>query len=218
MKDSLDIIHNVARVVPQSSSDAIDFLTKIQCFYDSAWDKLIIVGGIIFGVFGIIIPIIFQREQKRLLSLQEKEVLLNIQQELQKIKGELRAEFEGEIQNQRKKFKKVIKSKASELQGMAHHLQGNAMLRDGQIQDATLEYFKAVYHYMIGKNYVNTRVACGNILNNCFSLITKKQLEDAFQKNGTTTEEYFEKIKKQKNYNHVFKDVDDVIYAANNLK
>lgn len=179
----------------------IDIIQQIEQFYNSAWDKLIMTGSIIFGVFGILIPIIFQLLQNRSLRLQEKEIKLDIGNQLAKQKKELQGEIKKEYQDEIKRLTEDFDNKAMGLQGMGHHLQGNGYLRDKLYISATHDFIWAAHSYLIAEDYHNLKTVTNLLLNTCFKKISKEDFNDLFHQHDMTFDEYFEKLKKaDKNY------------------
>ena len=74
MKDSLN------NIVSKGSemTDTLEIINRIDQFYDSAWDKLIIIGTISFGIVGIVVPLIIQWYQKKSLKLSEENLKTEI--------------------------------------------------------------------------------------------------------------------------------------------
>ena len=66
----IDTLRNLTQN-DRTFSETIDLVNKVDSFYNSAWDKLIIVGSLAFGIVGIVVPFIIQWYQKRTLELKD---------------------------------------------------------------------------------------------------------------------------------------------------
>ena len=65
MKDS---IQTVIKTIEKTSDNGIELINKVDSFYNSAWDKLIIIGTFSFAIIGILVPFIIQWYQKQTLK------------------------------------------------------------------------------------------------------------------------------------------------------
>ncbi len=82
MNDSLKVL---AQSIDNTSKDIIDLVTKVDSFYNNAWQKLIIVGTVAFAIIGIALPLIIQWYQKKALSLSEELLKKEIESQVQQI-------------------------------------------------------------------------------------------------------------------------------------
>ncbi|NVO11191.1 MAG: hypothetical protein HXX16_14610 [Bacteroidales bacterium] len=198
--------------------EQIDIIKQIEEFYNSAWDKLIITGSIIFAVFGIIIPFVFQFMQNRILRLQEKEIRINTQEQLEQLKLELQQEIRKEYQEEIKKITEEFDKKSQGLKGMGLHLQGNSHLQAKKYKNATYDFLYAFKLYLIGEDFKNLSTIADLLLKSCFPNITKEDLIDIFQKTDMTIEDYFNQLKEIDKNKHSQTIILDLKYNADKLK
>lgn len=196
----------------------LEIIQQVEQFYNSAWDKLIITGSIIFAIFGILIPFFFQFIQNRQLKLQEKEIKLDINDQLSVLKKDLHIEIKAEYEKEFEKLSKKFEQKSDEIKGMAFHLQGNTNFNAGFHTRATKDFLFSVEYYVGGKDYNNLRTVINTLKKNCFTKITSVQLEDIFHQSDMTKESYFEKLKKLDIEGLAQKEIIDLKYEAGKLK
>jgi LPS O-antigen subunit length determinant protein (WzzB/FepE family) len=67
-----DTLKTIVKTVEKTTDNSIDLINKVDSFYNSAWDKLIIVGSIAFAIIGILVPYVIQWYQKKTLKISEE--------------------------------------------------------------------------------------------------------------------------------------------------
>jgi len=73
---------------------AIDLLNSVNTFYESAWNKLALGGGILITVVGIVIPILVVLYQRNETERQEKKFIKQLEEKSQEFYKNLRLEIE----------------------------------------------------------------------------------------------------------------------------
>jgi len=98
---------NLNRTVENISDIAreIDLIAKVDSFYNSAWNKLIIVGSVAFAIVGVIVPFVIQWYQKRTLKLSEEIMKKEFSEHKKILKEEIYKEVAHEIENKFEKLK-----------------------------------------------------------------------------------------------------------------
>ncbi|HLO69831.1 MAG TPA: hypothetical protein VK167_03125 [Flavipsychrobacter sp.] len=120
MPDSLRVMHDTL-VIKQFSD--LDVLDKVNTFYTSSWDRLIITVSIAFGIVGIIIPLIIQWYQRKTLQLSEDNLQALIISEIDKAKEELKSEFTKRLEEVIHTYDTKIEDVISETYARTYHLQ-----------------------------------------------------------------------------------------------
>lgn len=62
--------------------DALNILEKVNSFYSSAWNILIVYTAVLIGIVGIILPIVLQLIQTQKYRLDKRELVVSLQKEL----------------------------------------------------------------------------------------------------------------------------------------
>jgi hypothetical protein len=102
----MDETLQVANALVQNAPQSIEYINQINEFYNSAWDKLIIGGGMLLTVIGIIIPAILQYWQLKTLKHSEKFLLDEINNKIKESKEELEILIHKKIQEENEINKK----------------------------------------------------------------------------------------------------------------
>lgn len=97
-----DTLSTIINAIQENADRSIDLIEKVDSFYNNAWDKLIIFGSILFGLVGVIVPLVIQYYQKRTLKLSEDALRSNLKTEL---KNELLKDIEKQFEENEKKLK-----------------------------------------------------------------------------------------------------------------
>lgn len=130
------IIDSIASVHKQELNP-IDYINKIDNFYNNAWTKL----AILLGLVGIVVPLILNYLQFRRID-NEKEV----------IKANVMAELKNEIDD-------YLKTEISRIQhaseGVSYQIQSDILYDKGKYKDAFGETVNALTCYLIGEDYNN---------------------------------------------------------------
>lgn len=93
MKDTTKIADTVVKAV--DSTNYLDLLERVHGFYDSAWDKLLIIGSLI----GIVIPVLYALYQRRIYNVSKKELFEEVKLEISQIRTELNETVKSELQS-----------------------------------------------------------------------------------------------------------------------
>lgn len=106
-------------------SDTFELITKVDDFYNAAWEKLITMVFILGAIVGILIPIIIQWYQKRELKLSEKNLSDKIFSEMQNSILKLHQENRLEVEKVEQKLTLLTTSKISTMEGLVEDLRNN---------------------------------------------------------------------------------------------
>ena len=159
----------------------LDILQHVDSFYNSAWDKLIIVGTIALGIVGIIAPVTIQWYQKRTLKLSEENLREILRKEIENSKSQLKEEIESIVYSRTKKVKHILKRKAKELhsnsEGGLFYVQANGQFDKKDYADATRSYAMAIDHYRKAQNFMTIQDILPNLIE-CLDKIKKRDIQD----------------------------------------
>ncbi|HQQ98536.1 MAG TPA: hypothetical protein PLX35_14795 [Cyclobacteriaceae bacterium] len=179
-----DSLKNVVQAGDKGHLDAIDLLDKVNSFYNSAWDKLLVLGSVIFAVGSIIVPIIVQWYQKKTLQLKEDILKKEIELGIEKAKRELSEELTKQLNDRTKEYENRIERLNAEANAKAFHLQGNLQRERGQMQGALGDFIVAAKEYWKCGDFPNLQSALGMIGDFCVPLLSLEEINDlAISKN-----------------------------------
>ncbi|MDR1021775.1 MAG: hypothetical protein LBL94_00630 [Prevotellaceae bacterium] len=167
----------------------ISVLEQVESFYSSAWDKLILCGLIVFVLLGVALPAIFYAVNVKLFKAKQSE-------KFHQLKLETLAEIRNENREELAQVKQDFYNKSKALKSMALHLEGNALIKEQKIEQASLNYLDAIKGYLHGKDYVNFRLLINTLIDKCLPKLDKLLLATIFRRMDTTEEQYFLELKK----------------------
>ncbi len=78
-------------------NETLTILGKVNSFYSGAWSQLIIYTSALFALIGIIIPILVQFYQKRVLKLEKESLEQIIKEETNDIKKNINTLVSDEV-------------------------------------------------------------------------------------------------------------------------
>jgi hypothetical protein len=175
MKDS---IQTVIKTIEKTSDNGIELINKVDSFYNSAWDKLIIIGTFSFAIIGILVPFIIQWYQKQTLKTSENLLKKEIETQILKIKFEILAEITIAFEEKLNVFENKIEQFNASSTARTFHLQGNGQLNNGLIKEALADYITAAQNYSICEDFINLQNMLKAILDNCLHKLSKEEIED----------------------------------------
>jgi hypothetical protein len=173
-----DTLQTLVSTVGQNSDNAIDIINKVDSFYNSAWDKLVIVGSVSFAVIGILVPFVIQWYQKKTLKISEELLKKDIENQSLKLKTELLADIKIILDERIKDFEKKIEELNASATAKTFHLQGNSQLGDKDIGGALADFVTAAQNYLICGDYSNLQTVLRIILENCVPKLSQEEIND----------------------------------------
>ncbi len=138
--------------------ETFEIITQVEGFYNSAWEKLIILITIGWAIVGILVPVLISYWQKKELKLKEEKLEVKIKDEVSKAKEELDKYFSEEI----KKQKLIFEQENIKLRALADwwilHLQANNLISSNAPKTEILaSLIRGSLNYLIGENFKNLR-------------------------------------------------------------
>jgi len=166
-----DTLQTIVNTVQQSSNESIDLIYKVDAFYNSAWNKLIYGISILFGLVGIIVPIIIQRYQKKTLKISGELLNKNIETQTSKIKAEILKEINKDFESKTEELNAFIVAST-------FHLQGNSQIDNKTYSGALSDYIIAATNYIKCNNYINLQIVMNIILEACLPHLSLDEIND----------------------------------------
>ncbi len=173
-----DTLQTIVKAVEQNSDNAIDLINKVDAFYNSAWDKLVIVGSVSFAVIGILVPFVIQWYQKKTLKVSEERLKKDIENHSLKLKAEILDDINKTLEERIKDFEKKIEELNASATAKAFHLQGNGQLADNFIAGALSDFVTAAKNYLLCGDYSNLQTVLRIILEDCVPQLSQEEIND----------------------------------------
>jgi len=138
---------------------------------------------VLIGLVGVLVPVIVQFYQNRILKI-ESETLANfLRDELNKVKIELSEQTKSEMERQKALLKEKIeeietelKTKISAVKGVSFHVQGLLSLTQEKFSESLEVLTTAASFYLEGEDELNLRRVLIMIAETCLPEVTKKDL------------------------------------------
>ncbi|MCH8012002.1 MAG: hypothetical protein IIA61_08665 [Candidatus Marinimicrobia bacterium] len=175
MKETLDTVKTIYQ---QTLADYIDIIQKVDAFYNSAWDKLIIIGSVAFVIMGVAVPLIVQWYQRRTLKLSEELLKKDISEQVKKIKSEIIEIVSVEIKTQFGKYETEIKKLNASANAKTFLIQGKLNLEKSYHQLALGDIVSASFSFIESDDYQNLQIALNLILSDCLPHLSKEEIDD----------------------------------------
>lgn len=190
----IDSLQTVVESIEQNTVSGIELINNVDSFYNSAWDKLIIVGSVAFGVIGILVPFVIQWYQKKTLKISEELLKKEIESQNTKIKAELLEDINQTLNERIEVFEKKIEKLNASTNAKAFHLQGNSQLDEGFISGALSDYITASHDYLICEDFSNLQTVLRLILNDCIDKLSTEEINDLKISDNCDLEELLNEI------------------------
>lgn len=173
----------------------IEIINQVNEFYNSAWDKLIIVGTIAFAIVGLLVPLLIQWYQKKSMTLNEEKLKNHLNDEVEKIKNALKNDMKEIFDNEIIKFETKIEKIKNSSEAGIYHIQGNGELDKKNYLEALHSFIIASSFYIDAGDYLNLQIILEAIETDCLDKVEKKEYDDLTLTSNNTFEMLFVKIK-----------------------
>lgn len=154
-----------------------ELLNQVNEFYNSAWEKLIIIGSIAFAIVGIIIPLIIQWYQKKQLKVSEEKLENKFKNEIESLKESIKEDIKDILKEEIKDFEKKIDKIDNASNAKLLHLQGQKSMASKNYDAALWNFLKSARLYSKSDEYGNLQ-AMLEMIESLLDKITKENLDD----------------------------------------
>ena len=178
----------------QEPINGLDVLNNVNTFYDSSWNKLLWVLGILFAIIGVIMPIAIQIYQTWKINLDKSEFKLEIEHAIQSAKQELIKEFNEEMTLKVDNIESKFETVENNLQARTYHLQANNLSTNDQARSLR-SYLKAILFYVKAGSYDDPIKVFDYITDKGYlDRFTFERLEKTFEEANITLDELLSDI------------------------
>lgn len=174
----------------------IEIINAVDQFYNSAWDKLIIMASISFGIVGIIVPIIIQWYQKKSLNLSEENLKIEIENQAEEMEIRLSEKFSKQIEDKIKEYEKKIDSLNASSNAKSFHLQAVRSLEKEDYYSALSDFITASFDHLKADDYTNLQTTLTVICENCLPFLSREEVNDIKISHNEDLERLIEEVEK----------------------
>lgn len=136
-------------------NNSLEIISQVNEFYQQAWDKLIIFGGLIVALFGIALPIFLTFFQNKITRNFETSFKAAFKEE---IKNEVIEHLKQEFSENLQALKIQIEAQTSVSQAITWHFGGLSYSDKNDHKNAFLFYIRALELYIEGRDYSNAHI------------------------------------------------------------
>jgi len=181
-------------LITSQKKETIEYLNQVNEFYNSAWDKLIIGGGILITFIGIILPVLLQYWQLQTLKHREKILFDEIENRINQSKSELKTLIEETVLKENQRIKDEISIVLESTEGKILQTQGNFFYKSSP-KIALESYIRSVKKYLFSREYhLILRVL--PMINNCISILSKEQILEIEDSENVNIMDFIDELQK----------------------
>jgi hypothetical protein len=182
------MLRQVRPTVYETVMTPLDVLDKVNAFYATSWQHLLVFGGIAGLVLGVGFPLLFQYYQWRLFKLEEANVAQSVKVQVEQARSSLTetlrqdlaaglAAAKDEHAADFQKLQKRMEKATAKLTGAVLHVQGAWLASTGRdFAEATRSAVKAAIAYANGEDEGNLVRSLNMLCDTCLQGVTKEQL------------------------------------------
>ncbi len=179
--------------------DPSEILKMLNDFYTNAFSQLMTLAIAIFGLGGIILPIVSTFLQNRSLK-NERDSLMS------QMKNELQEDIQKKFDDERKKIKKETNKKVLNVQGMVFFQQALSSTKEEDFINAAMSYCWTIGSLLTSKDDMNAGRAVDNLISTVLPFIYKEDYEESDQL-SESIEKLIEKMEENNSGNKYFDDI-----------
>ena len=195
----MDTLNTVIKTSQELGVNSLDVLEKVDYFYNSAWNKLVLIGSISFAIVGIVVPLLIQWYQKKVLVLSENKLKAEIKSETSKIEKRIKESVQTELEEKIKDYEKKIESLNASSNAKAFHLQANSSFERGEYQSALADYITASFDYLKADDFSNLQTTLRIICDNCLQHLSSEEINDIKIFHGEDLDKLLEELDEKDN-------------------
>ena len=193
------------------SNESLDLISKVDTFYNNAWIKLSLTVTIFFILTGVIVPIIVQLYQKKVLKLEEQKLKAEIESSELRLIAKIKEESQSTLKILTERINALESELNTKVSARTNHLQ--AMIETGKndYTRATYLYSLSAKSLLINKEFGNAQVALYE-MTQTIKKVNKKDLDQMYKNKSYTFTTFLEEIQE------LGKSNDDVLNYINDIK
>ncbi len=173
-----DTLQTIIQTVEATTDQSFELISHVDSFYNSAWDKLVIVGSLAFAVIGLLVPFAIQWYQKRSLKISEELLKKDVENQMLKLKADLLVEINSALEEKIKIFDHKIEKLNANSDAKTHHIQGNGLLDDSCFSEALSDFIIAAEGYLFCEDFVNLQTVLEMIVDSCLPALSIEEIDD----------------------------------------
>ncbi|QTL98611.1 hypothetical protein GM661_11875 [Iocasia frigidifontis] len=137
------ILIALATTINKSATDILEIINKVDNFYNSSWNKLIVILSGFFLILTILVPIFIGWYQKRLFKIEEREIKLFVKEEIEKAKQSLIDDIESKVDIKTSQFREMFDNQILNTNSIINFVNANNLYTSKNYESALIGYIKS---------------------------------------------------------------------------
>lgn len=174
MIDSLQKVHDTLYIKTIEQYELID---RVNSFYNSAWEKLILFGSIAIAIIGIAFPVILELLKKRQYRIDKQDLIKNLKEDLDNTIDILSKETEKNINTKLSKVDNQLKLIEQKSKAGIYFMQGRLSIDSGNRFQALPNFLTSLKSSMLCNDVANIISALQIIRVECLPFLSLEALD-----------------------------------------
>lgn len=184
----LKSIPNDTISINNSSISPLELVSKVDSFYNNAWTKLVVLFGIIGVIIPIVIGLIQYIKNKKELEYLKAEILENLKKEI----NDYLINEKQEINNFLDKKIAIIQNAT---EGVSYSIQATLLLEKKEYEKAYLDYINCMTCFLVGEEFSNFRETKKEFIEKCVPNINLNMLKSPYMQAAIKYSDYYQSDK-----------------------
>lgn len=118
-------VKHIIDTIKVQTGDSLELISKVDTFYNNAWDKLVITLSIIGGIVAFVIPYITNWYQQKTFKVNQERLNENFTKEIKRVELEITTLYNERFEKLEERLNAKIASRANHLQASIEKLSNN---------------------------------------------------------------------------------------------
>jgi hypothetical protein len=177
--------------------DPSEILKMLNEFYSNAFSQLITLAIAIFGLGGVILPLILNYSQNRSLKNERDSLLTQLKESMRQMKVELKEEIQKKFDDEKKEIKQLTLEEVENAKGIAFFQQAKSCTESNNFVAAAMSYCWTIKALLVSKDELNVGRSIRNLTSDALPNLYKEDYEE----NDELSEEIDNLIIKMEEFN-----------------
>ncbi|MCK5134013.1 MAG: hypothetical protein KAR40_17925 [Candidatus Sabulitectum sp.] len=183
----------------------MEILDKVHGFYADAWSQLLIFAIAAISIVGVLMPILLQILQNRMMQREKDALERSMQQRIEEIGQDLEVKLANIIEDKTSKYEQQLKKGLSQTHGGLLQLQGMSRLTNRLFALATYDLAGAATAFLSADDELNLRRVLKVLIDSCLPNLKEEDYHNEAVEAGMMMKKLVHKLT-EKNENRKYTD------------
>lgn len=204
MPDSLKVIHDTIYI---KGAEAYDLVNKIDAFYRSGWDNLVIVGTAIAAVVGVLIPVYLEHTKKKR-YINDKQADRNFfAEKIRETRESLEKDIKTQIATELTTYNAGVERELNIARASNFFIMGDSKLDKKDYQFAFVNFIACIRYSITAGDIGNIKSVLIHLAKNCIPHLTYVEIRASEQLYAFNVNEILNKISSLNNGTLLFDEI-----------